>query len=219
VAATGSHKPYLFNAENVAKYAPKPWHSAGTVVDCSYEELDRIARGAPLPLAPQAQAFAQARAVAEPELLATPPAALSLQAAEHLDPSALAGREVWLLHPWALRAPPQDLPPDAVVLGIYPSEHHRAWPWPEARWHWVDTAMAAWAVQRYWLDAASLSAALRPAARVRTVADPHIMPWLPSQVQAEPAPLLFPEVERRCSSFSQWWSRATKHLSQAKELL
>jgi deoxyribodipyrimidine photo-lyase len=49
VAGTGSHKPYLFNAENVARYAPAPWHSAGTAVDQSYEDLDRIARGAPLP--------------------------------------------------------------------------------------------------------------------------------------------------------------------------
>ncbi|MGC8035725.1 FAD-binding domain-containing protein, partial [Salmonella enterica] len=30
VAGTGSHKPYLFNAENVAKYAPAEWHSPGT---------------------------------------------------------------------------------------------------------------------------------------------------------------------------------------------
>lgn len=45
VAGAGSHKPYLFNAENVARYAPSGWHSAGTVVEASYEELDALADG------------------------------------------------------------------------------------------------------------------------------------------------------------------------------
>lgn len=44
VAGTGSSKPYLFNADNVAKYAPAHWHSPGSTIDCSYETLDRLAR-------------------------------------------------------------------------------------------------------------------------------------------------------------------------------
>jgi deoxyribodipyrimidine photo-lyase len=44
VAGTGSSKPYLFNADNVARYAPAPWHSSGSVIDQSYEALDRLAR-------------------------------------------------------------------------------------------------------------------------------------------------------------------------------
>jgi deoxyribodipyrimidine photo-lyase len=79
--------------------------------------------------------------------------------------------------------------------------------------------MAQFTAQRYLLDKASLSAALAGAARVRTVADPHILPWLPDGVQAEPAPMLFAQVGRRCTSFSQWWSRATQHLTLAEELL
>ena len=43
MAGTGSHKPYLFNAENVARFAPAPWQSTGTVVDASYEVLQAIA--------------------------------------------------------------------------------------------------------------------------------------------------------------------------------
>ncbi|MEO7105338.1 MAG: FAD-binding domain-containing protein, partial [Rhodoferax sp.] len=46
VAGTGSSKPYLFNADNVAKYAPEAWHSPGTVIDTSYEALDLIAHNA-----------------------------------------------------------------------------------------------------------------------------------------------------------------------------
>ena len=44
VAGTGSHKPYLFNNDNVARFAPAAWHSPGTVVDTSYEVLDQLAR-------------------------------------------------------------------------------------------------------------------------------------------------------------------------------
>ena len=33
VAGTGSRKPYLFNADNVARYAPASWHSPGSVID------------------------------------------------------------------------------------------------------------------------------------------------------------------------------------------
>jgi len=40
VAGTGSHKPYLFNAENVARFAPSAWHSSGSVIDSTYEKLD-----------------------------------------------------------------------------------------------------------------------------------------------------------------------------------
>lgn len=39
IAATSSAKPYLFNADNVAKYAPPEWHSTGTPIDTTYETL------------------------------------------------------------------------------------------------------------------------------------------------------------------------------------
>ena len=51
VAGTGSAKPYLFNAENVARFAPAAWHSPGSVIDTSYEALDAWARS---PAAPPA---------------------------------------------------------------------------------------------------------------------------------------------------------------------
>lgn len=44
VAATGSRKPYLFNAENIARHAPPEWHSPGSVLDTDYDSLERIAR-------------------------------------------------------------------------------------------------------------------------------------------------------------------------------
>jgi deoxyribodipyrimidine photo-lyase len=215
VAGTGSHKPYLFDAQNVARYAPAHWHSPGTVIDQSYEALERIARGASRPKD-------RARTpgpTAEPPLRSAPPPDLGVRAPDAAQAAHWQGRTVWLVHPWALRAPPADLPPDTEVIGVYLREHHTAWPWPEARWRWVDAAMAAWAPRRWFVDAAGLAAALAGATQVRAVADPHITRWLAPFVQLDPAPTLFPHVERRCHSFSQWWTRATRGIQQAGSLL
>ena len=216
VAGTGSHKPYLFNADNVARFAPEPWHSAGSAIDQSYEALDHIARGArPAEVSPRRGVAA----TSEPPVLTAPPAGLGLHAPDAGTAERLRGREVWLVHPWALRAAPADLPDHVVVVGVYLREHHDAWPWPEARWRWVDHAMSAVAPERWFLDAASLGAALAGAASVRSIDDPHLTPMLQRVAQLDAAPSLFPPVERRCESFSQWWTRATRGLKRAEELL
>lgn len=217
VAGTGSHKPYLFNADNVARYAPAHWHSAGSVIDQSYVALDRVARGMQ-PVAASADVTVAA-GIAEPSLLTLPPADLVLQAPAASAIDRLRGREVWLVHPWALRAAPADLPDDTIIIGVYPQEHHAVWPWPESRWRWVDAAMAAVAPERWYLDSNCLATVLAAAAQVRSVSDPHIAQALPRRVILDPAPALFPLVERRCDSFSQWWTRATRGLKQAAELL
>ena len=219
VAATGSQKPYLFNAENVARYAPEPWHSAGSVVDQPYDALDRLARGArPAPLGRRLAAVDDA-AVPEPLLLSEPPADLALGPPDAAAIETLRGREVWLVHPWALRAPPADLPEGALLVGVYLREHHAAWPWPEARWRWVDAAMTAVTPMRWLVDSAGLAAAVAGAARVRSVDDPHLTRWLQRVARLDAAPTLFPPVARRCESFSQWWTRATRGLRRAEDLL
>jgi deoxyribodipyrimidine photo-lyase len=216
VAGTGSNKPYLFNAENVARYAPEPWHSPGTVIDQPYAALDRIAHG---PQAVAAGGGVVATATPEPPLLRAPPADLGLQAPDAAAGARLRGRVVWLVHPWALRPPPADLPAGAAVIGVLPREHHEAWPWPEARWRWVAAAMAAVAPTCWYADAPSLARALDGAAKVRSVDDPHLTLGLRRVAQLDAAPALFPPVARRFDSFSQWWTRATRGLQQAAELL
>ena len=213
VAGTGSHKPYLFNAENVARYAPEAWHSPGSVLDCTYEDMDRMARSPKASLQPRAT---DAELTPEPARQTAPPAELGVGAP---DAAAVQGREVWLVHPWALRAPPADVPADALCIGVYLKEHHAQWPWPEARWRWVDRSMAEAAPLRWYTDAATLASALQGATRVRSVGDPHISRWLQPIAQLDAAPMLFPSVERHCTRFSQWWTRAIGGLTHAKELL
>ena len=135
------------------------------------------------------------------------------------DGESLRGRHVWLVHPWALRPPPQDLPEGSVVVGVFLREHHQAWPWPEARWRWVHAAMAGVTSTCWWASAEELQRVLHGAASVRSLSDPHLQAWLPRVALCEAAPTLFPPVERPCSSFSQWWTRATRGLRQAHELL
>lgn len=221
VAGTASHKPYLFNAENVARYAPDHWHSPATIVDKTYAELDAIARGAPLAAGiPWRGSNHDSRAEGvEPAVSHQPPHELSIQAPEPTASHDLAGREVWLVHPWILRAPPAGLAPNVIVIGVYSREFHQQWPWSTARWRWVDTAMRALTPRRWWASVDELRVALSTAARVSTVSDPHLDLVLPDFVHREKEPPLFPEVSRQCRSFSQWWTRTTRGLGRTADLL
>ena len=216
VAGTGSSKPYLFNADNVARYAPAPWHSPGSAIDTSYEALDRIARQ-PLVHGQRARgAKPNSASRIEPPLAAGPLDALSWTAP---DAAAVAGRDVWLVHPWSLGELPAALPADTLVIGILVADFHRAWPWSERRWQFVVSRMAELTVERWHGDAATIGAALKCARSVRAMEEPHLAPWLARWAECDPAPALFPAIHRRCDSFSQWWTRASRGLDSAADLL
>jgi deoxyribodipyrimidine photo-lyase len=207
VAGTGSHKPYLFNAENVARYAPAAWHCAGSAIDASYAALDDIARSpGAVPVRPLAQG------VEEPRLSPLPPVTAMPEAA------ALAGRDVWLVHPWALGDPPSELPGDTLCVGWWPAEFHAAWPWSASRWAFVGERMSALAKLQWCGSAAQLAQALAAARSVQTVANGHIAAWLPPGVRQRATPRLFAEIERPCASFSAWWNRVTRGLRHLSDL-
>ena len=207
VAGTGSRKPYLFNAENVARYAPAPWHSPNSVLDTSYEALDAMARD-PKPV--PATSFGEG--VAEPAIASGPRGAAAPQATD------LAGRDVWLVHPWALGEPADDLPADCLRVAWWPTEHHAAWPWSGARWAFVGARMAALAPQGWHCSQQALADALAGVRSVQTLANPHLSALLPREV-VQRAPLrLFSEVERSCGSFSAWWTLSTRGLKRLTDL-
>lgn len=211
VAGTGSHKPYLFNAENVARYAPAAWHSPGTAIDASYEALDGIARS------PRAVGTdARERGVDEPVLSADPPAWLDCQAP---DAAHVRGSDVWLVHPWSLGALPDDLPPGTRVIGVFSAEFHRGWRWGERRWRFVGERMAELVPLRWFGDSRAIGEALASARSVRSLAEPHLVPWLERWADLQQPPSLFPQVPRRCDSFSQWWTRAMRGIHSVDDLL
>ena len=224
VAGTGSRKPYLFNADNVARYAPAHWHSPGSVIDTSYEALDRLAHSENP--APSANGGSAGGAPGRPEGCGPDAAATRL----HREPpgdlgwtfpdaAKAMGRDIWLVHPWSLGERPPALAADAQVIGVIVADFHRAWPWTERRWRFVGQRMAEITPTRWHGDAAAIAAALRGARSVRCVEDPHLTPWLARWAQCQPAPALFPAVEQRCDSFSQWWTRATRGLEAVSDLL
>jgi deoxyribodipyrimidine photo-lyase len=215
VAGTGSSKPYLFNADNVSRYAPAAWHSHGSVIDQSYEALDRLARQ------PQRRGRTESdglckHALIESQLFGAPPTDLGWTLP---DPNAVTGREVWLVHPWNLGELPTSLPAGTVVVGLFLTDFHHAWPWSVRRWRFVASRMAELVTLCWQGDAASVGAALKGACRVRSVDEPHLKPWLQRWAECDAAPTLFPAVDRRCDSFSQWWNRASRGISLAADLL
>jgi deoxyribodipyrimidine photo-lyase len=79
--------------------------------------------------------------------------------------------------------------------------------------------MTELATLRWHGDVATLGAALQSAAQVRSVDEPHLEPWLPRLAFCEAETKLFPAVTRRCDSFSQWWTRASRSFATASDLL
>jgi deoxyribodipyrimidine photo-lyase len=216
VAGTGSHKPYLFNAENVARYAPPEWHSPGTVIDTSYETLDLIARGRQRIAAPAASG----PGVDEPALHSAPPAdALAALPVATPDAAAVRGRRVWLIHPWALDEVPADLPTETLRIAVLPQECWAHLPWSAQRWQFVLARMAELEPAAVWsAPNNAMVDALRAATQVHGIDDPHLPAGL-RRLKLMPEPALFPAVERPCSSFTQYWTRATKQAKDVADLL
>ena len=214
VAGTGSTKPYLFNAENVARYAPARWHSGGSVIDRSYASLDAIARGVGA-----VAVAADGDGVDEPELQHRPiTIGGAISGASAPRAADVAGRDVWLVHPWALDEPPRDLPAGCLRLGLLLSDFHDAWPWSRARWGFVGGRIAELAPVCWSGSREVVALALAGARSVQTLADPHIERLLPDRVIRRPAQHLFAQVQRPCDSFSRWWARATLGVERLHEL-
>ena len=214
VAGTGSSKPYLFNAENVAKFAPASWHSPGTVLDTSYETMDKLAQSSKPAQNPKDAHHART-SLEQPACRVLPP----LEGGWSLPDSALAvGRDVWLLHPWSVVAAQDRLPADAVLVGVGFDACHAAMPWNERRWNFVTQGLQTQTKNLWWGSVEQMALALQTAKSVQWQPDPHInfaFTQLRSRLNISkliaPAPVslpcLFEPVNVYCRSFSEWWRR------------
>ncbi len=207
VAGTGSDKPYLFNADNVARYAPAAWHSAGSVIDTSYEALDAIARNPwPVPAQPVGEGVEEPPLSTQPSSVAVPSAA------------DVADRDIWLIHPWALGEPPADLPAGCLSLGWWPAGAHAARPWSGSRWAFVGARMRALATLQWHGSRQQLAQALTRARSVQTSGDGPMGALLPPMVRQRAVLRLFSEVDQPCGSFSAWWKRTTRGVERLLDL-
>ncbi len=127
VAGTWTGKPYLFNAENVARYAPGV-DCSGSVIDQTYEALDALARSQGSTARPPKPSDIDP--TIEPDVLCLP-------FAPHADAASEAPQEAaWLMHPWSLH-----LPDDRAAVGVIDTDFHTRYPWSRARWQFVMDAM------------------------------------------------------------------------------
>ncbi len=202
IAGTASHRPYLFNAENVLRYAPHDWQVLGSVLDQSYNALEALARDASARL--PAGADQGGGHVEEPPLLHAP--LLPVVRADAID---LHGRDVWLVHPWCLADPP----PGRMAVALLDANFHTRWPWDERRWRFVQERMAAIAAVTVCDTTPVLVAALAHASSVNGVMDPHLAPAF-ADLGLDEGRWAFDGPTERCTSFSAWWMRTHLHVQR-----
>lgn len=228
VAGTGSHKPYLFNADNVAKYAPPDWHSPGSCIDVSYEAMEAMARGGKLP-----RHAPVSGGIEEPTLSPKPPTECGFTSP---NPDLANGRQVHIIHPWSLGeeadlstasvngndrhplAAAEQHGSDSLTIAVFPLETSARWPWSPKRWNFVAQAMAARTPHLWNTDAAGLAQALRGATSIKGTQDPHL-PAAWRSLQLSPPAAFVPAPERRCKSFSQYWKMAAGRFDSVDALL
>ncbi len=195
VAATFSSKPYLFNAENVARFAPAEWHAAGSAIDIDYETLDRIARGngtiAPAPAVGGTD---------EPALHPEPP-----DSAGNAAGAPPCAARIRLVHPWMLA----DEPFDGLRLGVIHRPFHHRFPWSGLRWRFVMDRMSSVTDALFVGDLSNLTSMLTEPAHLESTMtrNPGYRELLPQLcARLAEAPRRFPDPERTCRSFSAFWA-------------
>lgn len=198
VAATFSSKPYLFNAENVAKFAPAAWHCDGSALDISYEALEQIARSQTV-LEPNT--INTLHGVTEPALSGIPPIMSESNVIS-------AAQPVKLIHPWMLA----DTNFDGLRLGIIHLPFHARFPWSQQRWNFMLNRMRAVTDQIFIGDLADLHGSLATASSVQSIAtfNPgyrELQLQLCSDLQD--VQRAFADPVQPCRSFSAFWSAST----------
>jgi deoxyribodipyrimidine photo-lyase len=215
VAGTGSHQPYLFNAENVALYAPELWHSPQSVIDKELDIIDMIARSR----ATFTQSQSKHAPVEEPTLYAQPPAPADL-VASGVAGEKLAGRDVWWIHPWAITAQcPAALPNDVLRIAACWAGWTAQRPWSQARWRFVGKGMNDVA-SHCWFEPDERLMALFASAKSVHVWDHACLPhWPGIQWVRHAPPRLWPRQTERSPSFSHWWGRVNRYKMSIPQLL
>lgn len=196
VAGTFSSKPYVFNAENVAKYAPA-LASPGSAIDATYEALG--ARAATQPDAgPQAKRPA---AIDPPPLLAGAPDI----AHSAVPPRFAEGETVALVHPWCLADPP----PADRVLAVFHAPFHERYRWSARRFSFVATRMRAIAGEPWFGDVKALVRMNRGArfVTVATLNTGYAKAFEEPNVAARPVPRFLADPAVPCASFSAFRKR------------
>jgi len=196
IASTFSRRPYLFNADNVQRFAAH-LSSRGTGIDRGYEELGQIA-ASNVQLEPEPGT--RSEPVEAPGLFALPP---GLDASTQV-PLVAGNERIALVHPWTLgQRPAAD-----HVIGVIHAPFHQQFPWSQKRWDFVLTAMRA-VSDEIWIGDVGQLAAGAVGARVVDVQS-TLYPGYREAIAglscgARPEPRLTPDPDDLKPSFSRFW--------------
>jgi len=195
VAGTFSTKPYLFNAENVRRFAPR-LASPGTAIDTSYEALAELALGN-TDVGPQKRRPAPVEA---PRLAGVP---ADLAASAPPRPGADA---VDLRHPWSLGSRGDR----RTTIGLLCPAFHARFPWSDLRWQFVRAGMSARCDQ--WIVSDALPEALSRNARATMTLNPGYRTALSALAddRLSPPPCALPVLDAPTRSYSQYMKRLGK---------
>lgn len=215
VSGTGSHKPYLFNADNVAFNAPELWHSPQTVIDKPMDIIDMIAHSR----ATFTQSLSKFAPVEEPTLFVQPPAVAGL-VASGVAADKLVGRDVWWIHPWAISdQTPAQLPADMLRIAACWQGWTEQHPWSEARWRFVGKGMNDVA-SHCWFESDECLTAMFACAKSVHVWDHACLPDWPNINWVRHAPpRLWQRQTEHSPSFSHWWGRVNRYKQSIPQLL
>lgn len=217
VAGTWTGRPYLFNDDNLRRYAPD-WSQPGGPLDRDYGDLAGIAasRRIVADIAPRHQAEAP---VDTPPVFPGPPSELELPSpipARFTALDRLADGPLVLRHPWSLGVRPE-VP--GKRIGMLVSDFHAEFPWSARRWSFVLEAMAAATDEIVLATRAEWCAWLRgrrfPTHALSTLNPGYADVLDPRHVAVIPAGSPFADPERPCRSFSAYWKAVTATGSRA----
>lgn len=231
VAGTFSKKPYLFNAENVARFAPKTWWSPGTTIDQDYASIEQISTGGPLPqwpddVEPRCEPICLAPSSLQQEFLVTYRIknAYDYFSEEKAKDSALEKpksipKPYLIVHPWAIRQT-KPLLTDGKwhLLGFIPSDTTSIH-WSLNRWRWVLDRMKETCHDIIIGSLQDLYALQSNASSLHTWHDIHLHDYWPSFVEQHHEAALFPTTDRFHASFSSWWHAISRKKIELHDLL
>jgi deoxyribodipyrimidine photo-lyase len=243
VASCFSSKPYLFNAENVAKYAPqlafKAWVSKGTCVDTSYEALDEICRTqGDVGAEPGHHAAVHENSVITRiqhdfyhQIMPFPQVPRDKFATKfivNLLSQRAENQPIELITAWNLTASSgifsaNSERPNALRIGVIHAPAHQRLPWSELRWRFVLTRMAE-ICDAVWVgDIAQLPELPHWPSHAQIFAPTCLFEGyreaLPRIAQLTPTPKLFAQPQRLCNSFSKFYEQARKNERDFTRLL
>ena len=212
VAGTWTGKPYLFNADNVAKYAPGREHR-GTIIDATYDALDVMAKSANVYSAPlhDGHGTSGAAATVPPTFDATIVSALARELGLrviHELPVNFSGE---LRHPWSMHGR-ANIP----VIGLIVPSFHQTYRWSERRWRFVLQALVECGGEATCDVFVGTDVPLHSCSRVKltATANPGYRDWVAAfadrggEVVATPRAFADPEVLQK--SFSAYWNRVMR---------